>query len=132
VLADAATDPATVARALALGIEAADPLAPQSIAVLASAGIVLPGLEDLLRTAGGSGTFRVRVAEALFALTGDASHADAVAAVLSGAPDWYDRMDAAIALAGFPRTPAAYQALTGALDDVDALVRAHAASTLAK
>jgi hypothetical protein len=122
-----------VSAMLAAGIELKDPLAAQSIAALADAGIAIDGAESLLRAAAGSasGTFLVRLAEALRTLTGDQAWGGQIASVLlAGTADWYPRMDAAIALAGFPPTPDLVRALGQGVCDPEYLVRYHSANAL--
>jgi hypothetical protein len=77
-----------------------------------------------------SGAFLVCVAQALHALTRDPSWANPIASVLATAPHWGDRIDAAIALAGFVPTPHLVQALAAAVRDPEYLVRYHSANTL--
>jgi HEAT repeat protein len=75
------------------------------------------------------GAFRVDVAQALHALTGDEAWAEPIVSVLSASSP-FDRLDAAMALAGF--TPAAHliEAVARAVADPEYLVRYHAANTL--
>src|SRR5262245_24597708 len=122
-----------VSTMLALGIEARDPLAAQSIAALADAGIVMEGAEALLRSAVpvAGGTFLVRLAEALRTLTGDQAWGGRIVAVLTSRDeDWYPRLDAAIALSGFTPTPDLVHALGQGVCDPEYLVRYHSANTL--
>ena len=126
------SDLEAVARILVAGINAGDPLAAQSIAVLAGSGLTPEGSQTLLRAAiaGASGTVLVRLAQALYALTADQSWANPIASVLSAAGHWGERVDAAIALAEFEPTRHLIQALARAICDPDYLVRYHAANTL--
>lgn len=133
LLMTAEDDPGLVSSMLAAGIELKDPLAAQSIGALADAGIAVDGAEALLRAAvpAARGTFLVRLAEALHTMTGDRAWGERVAAVLtSGDADWYPRMDAAIALAGFEPTPELVHALGRSVCDPEYLVRYHSANTL--
>jgi hypothetical protein len=133
LLMTAEDDPDQVSTMLAEGIEAKDPLAAQSIAALAGAGIAIDGSEELLRAAVplASGTFLVRLAEALRTLTRDQVWSGLIVSVLmSGSADWYPRMDAAIALAGFLPTPDLVRALGQGVCDPEYLVRYHSANAL--
>jgi hypothetical protein len=132
LLASAAADPETVAGMLATGLHERDSLAAESIATLAGTGLTpsnaMAELLAVLPTA--SGTFLVRVAQALHTLTGDESWSTPIVGVLKAGRDWGHRMDAAIALAGFARTPELVDALGRAVRDRQYLVRYHAANTL--
>jgi hypothetical protein len=63
-------------------------------------------------------------------LTGDESWAVPIAAVLASPAFWGVRIDAAIALAGFPPTAELIQTLGDAVRDEEYLVRCHSANTL--
>ncbi|MEN3612184.1 hypothetical protein AAH979_21850 [Plantactinospora sp. ZYX-F-223] len=132
LLTVARDEPDVVARMLDAGMAARDSLAAESIAALAGDGLAPPGAEALLRAAlpAASGTFLVRVAQALRVLTGDESWAEPVASVLAEGAHWGDRIDAAIALAGFAPTPRLVDALALAVRERHYLVRYHAANTL--
>ncbi len=132
LLAAARSDPRAVERMLRAGLAIADSLAAQSFTALAAAGLAPADAVSILRTALGraEGEFRIRVAEALYALTRDPQWATAVAGVLVGAESEFVRLDAAIALAGFPPSTALVQALATAVRDPEYLVRFHAANTL--
>ncbi|MGI5148075.1 HEAT repeat domain-containing protein [Plantactinospora sp. CA-294935] len=132
LLSVARDEPEVVARMLGVGVAAADSLAAESIAALAGAGLAPSGAEALLRAAlpAASGTFQVRVAQALHVLTGDESWAEPVASVLAEGAHWGERIDAATALAGFAPTPRLVEALARAVRDRHYLVRYHAANTL--
>ncbi|GAB3411234.1 hypothetical protein [Flindersiella endophytica] len=123
-----------VSTMLALGIKERDPLAAQSIAALAGAGITIDGAEALLRSAvpTAGGTFLVRLAEALRAVTGDQAWSGPIVSVLTSSrdADWYPRLDAARALAGFRPTSDLVQALGHGVCDPEYLVRYHSANTL--
>jgi hypothetical protein len=123
----ARTRPAEVARMLAAGMAAADPVAAQSLAVLG-----LPESESLLRAAVASATetFLVRVAQALHLLTGDESWAAPIASVLASDAFWGVRIDAAIALAGFAPTAELIETLDAGVRDAEFLVRCHSANAL--
>lgn len=128
----AADAPEEVERMLAAGLEAHDPVAAQSFAALWPLGTAprssIPLLIAVLPAA--TGTFLVRVAQALHVLTGDEAWAARVASVLVSAPTSSDRMDAAIALGDFTPTPELVDALGHAVRDPDYFVRYHAATTL--
>ena len=132
LLRRAAAAPGEVARMLAAGVEAGDPLAATSIAFLADKGLAPAGAEALLLAAapGATGTFLVRVAQALHALTGDESWAAAVVSVLASDAFWGVRIDAAMALAGFAPTVDLIAALGRGVRDGEYLVRYHCANTL--
>ncbi|MDW5323657.1 hypothetical protein [Plantactinospora sp. KLBMP9567] len=132
LLSVARDEPEVVARMLGAGMAARDPLAAESIAALAGDGLAPSGAEGLLRAAlpAASGTFQVRLAQALQVLTGDEAWAEPVASVLAAGAHWGDRIDAAIALAGFAPTPRLVEALARAVRDRYYLVRYHAANTL--
>jgi hypothetical protein len=132
LLRAARSDLRAVTRMLIAGINAGDPLAAESIGTLAGAGLTPEGWQALLRAAvpRASGTFLVRLAQALYALTADPSWATAIASVLSSAEDWGERIDAAIALADFDPATHLIQALARAVCDPEYLVRYHAANTL--
>lgn len=124
--------PAEVARMLAAGLDAADPLAAQSFAALDAEGLAPPAAESLLRSAAQEATeeFLVRVAQALHVLTGDESWSAPIAAVLTSTAFWGVRIDAARLLADFAPTPALIGALADGVRDEEYLVRYHAANTL--
>jgi hypothetical protein len=126
------SDLQAVARMLVAGVNAGDPLAAESIAALAGAGLTPEGSQALLRAAvpSASGTFLVRLAQALHKLTADQSWANPIAAVLTTARHWGERIDAAIALTEFDPTTHLIQALSRAVCDPEYLVRYHAANTL--
>jgi hypothetical protein len=124
--------PDEVARMLPVGIAAEDPVAAQAIHALADAGKAPGGAEELLRTASATATetFLVRVAQALHVLTGDESWAEPIASVLASDAFWGVRIDAALALAWFPPTPALIETLGAGVRDGEYLVRCHSANTL--
>ncbi len=128
----ARTEPDEVARMLPLGIRSGDPVAAQSVGVLANAGLAPAGSTGMLTGAlpGARGSFRVFVACALLALTGDQAWAGEILPVLAQAPFWSDRIDAAIMLREFAPTPVLVEALGRAVTDEEYLVRHHAANTL--
>jgi hypothetical protein len=117
---------------LAAGIDAEDPVAAQSICALAEERMAPVGAEALLRAAAAeaTGTFLVRVAQALHVLTGDESWAGPVASVLGSDEFWGVRIDAAMALARFAPTAELIRTLGEAVRDPEYLVRYHAANTL--
>lgn len=124
--------PDEVAGMLPAGIAAEDPVAAQAIHALADAGRAPGGAEELLRTAAATATetFLVRVAQALHVLTGDGSWAEPIASVLASDAFWGVRIDAAMALAWFPPTPALIETLGAGVRDEEYLVRCHSANTL--
>ena len=128
----AADAPDEVARMLAAGLEAHDPVAAQSFAALWPLGTApkssIPLLLAVLPAA--TGTFLVRVAQALRALTGDEAWSARVASVLVSASYSGDRMDAAIALSDFAPTPELVESLGRAVRDPDYFVRYHASTAL--
>lgn len=128
----AATAPEEVTRMLAAGVAAEDPVAASSIAVLADDGQAPDGAEALLLAAvpGATGTFLVRVAQALHALTGDESWSGPVVSVLMSGEFWGVRIDAALALAGFAPTAELIDVLGRGVRDDEYLVRYHCANTL--
>lgn len=128
----AETAPDEVARMVAAGVQAGDPVAAQSLAALAAEGKAPEGAVALLRgvAPGAAGTFLVRVAQALHVLTGDGSWADPLVSVLASGAWKGIRLDAAIALADFPPTPRLIEALGQAVRDPEYLVRYHASNTL--
>jgi hypothetical protein len=132
-LLDAArSDVHAVGRILAAGLQARDPLAAQAFGRLAADGLVPSDARELLRAAAATATdeFLIRLAEALFALTADRSWADPIVSVLATAESEFVRLEAAIALAGFPPSAPLVQAVARAVCDAEYLVRYHAANTL--
>jgi hypothetical protein len=132
MLALGRTKPDTVAGMLRTGVEAGDALAALSIAALANAGLAPAGALDVLEAAApdASGTFAVRVAQARYALTGDGSSAAAVVDVLTSAPHWTERIDAAIAIGEFAPSAELVDALVRGVQDTEYLVRYHSANSL--
>jgi hypothetical protein len=132
LVALAGTAPADVARMLTAGVEAGDPLAAQSIAALADAGLTPDGAEALLRAVVPDATegMLVRVAQALHVVTGEESWAGQIASVLNSEAFWGVRIDAAMALAAFTPTPALLESLGRGVRDDEYLVRYHSANTL--
>ncbi|WP_033344343.1 HEAT repeat domain-containing protein [Catenuloplanes japonicus] len=129
----ARTAPDEVAAMLALGLREQDPVAAQSYRHLSTVDLAPPGAAGLLRSAAerADGRFLIRLAEALFTLTGDPSWASSLISVLQGDDSEYVRLDAAIALRDFPPVPPTVAAVTAAIGDPAFLVRNHAADTLA-
>ncbi|GAB2578549.1 hypothetical protein Aab01nite_09380 [Paractinoplanes abujensis] len=125
-------DPRKVERMLRAGLAAGDTVAAQSFTGLAAAGLAPADAVSILRTAliRATDEFRIRVAEALHALTGDPGWATPIAEVLADAPSEFVRLDAATALAGFPPSSALVRTLAAAVRDPEYLVRYHAANTL--
>lgn len=124
-------EPAIVQAMLLDGLGSGASLAAQSVAVLARRGARLDGCLEPLRGAlvRAAGTFRVAVADALFAITGDPAWGIAMLPVLR-AESLFDRFDAAIALRAFRATPAMIDALEATVQDREYLVRHHSANTL--
>jgi hypothetical protein len=128
-------DPILGERMLCDGIAEQDPLAAQSTAMVSiprrAQERFIAVLANAVDTGGAS--FRVRVAEALFRLTGDQRWSSAIVRVLREAGFfWGDRLEASIALAGFTPTQALIDALAVGVIDPDYLVRYHSANTLMK
>lgn len=132
VVAAARADPAGLARDLAAGVRLGDPVAAQAYGVLAGHDLVPADALAVLRGAlpAARGSFLVRVAEALFLITGDPGWAEPLVSVLRTGEFWGERIDAAIALHRFAPTPALVAALADGMTDQEYLVRYHAASTL--
>ncbi|MET3426854.1 hypothetical protein BJ973_006066 [Actinoplanes tereljensis] len=133
VMVDSArADPETVFRMLRAGLADGDPLAASSFAELAQAGLAPPEAEELLRSvaAEANGELLIRVAQALYALTGDASWAESVVTVLRHDGSEFVRLDAAMALAHFPASAALVAAVAHGVRDPAYLVRYHSANTL--
>lgn len=132
LLALARAEPGEVAGMLAAGLDAADPVAAVSYAALADEGLAPEGAEALLRAAaaGATGTFLVRVAQALHRVTGDESWAAPVASVLASDLFWGARIDAAMALTRFAPTGPSIEALGDGVRCAEYLVRYHCANTL--
>ena len=125
-------EPGRVSEMLQLGLAEADPVAARAIGMLAGEGgdvSALTGrLRDVLPRA--RGTFKVDVAGALFALTGDQDLAGPVCEVLTGEGSWPEKMHAALALNAFPPATAVVQALAQGVQDDEYLVRRHSAQRL--
>jgi hypothetical protein len=132
LLEAARRDSRTVERMLRAGLAEGDSVAAQSFIALAAAGLAPADAVSILRTAliRAQDEFRIRVAEGLYALTRDPGWATPVAGLLSGARSEFVRLDAAIALAGFPPTTALVRAMAAAVQDREYLVRYHAANAL--
>lgn len=127
-----AAAPETVGHMLRAGLADGDPLAASGFAELATAGTAPPDAIGLLRTAAttANGELLIRIAQALFALTCDPSWAEPIVRVLQDGESEYVRLDAAMALAGFPRTDALVAAVAEGVRDNAYLVRYHSANTL--
>lgn len=128
----ARSEPERVAEMLRAGIGEQDPVAAQSVATLAAEGVAPQGFQAVLTGAlpAAVGSFRVDVACALAALTGDQAWAREILPVLLGGSFWGERLDAAMALARFTPTPELVDALARAVTDEEYLVRYHASATL--
>jgi hypothetical protein len=134
--------PAFVGEMLRLGLSRADPVAAQAVWYLAGSGADVSGFDGPLRNVlpRARGTFRVRVAEALFALTHSQDFAGPVCEVLTEGVPWprkvraalavSGKIDAAIALNAFAPLPRVIQALARGVQDDEYLVRRHSAQTL--
>jgi hypothetical protein len=126
-------DPITAERMLCAGIAEKDPLAAQSTAMISIPLRASERFVDVLTAAvdTGGASFRVRVAEALYRLTGDASWSAAIVRVIDEpAFFWGDRLDGSIALARFPPTAELIDALARGVRDPDYLVRYHSSNSL--
>ncbi|WP_250029514.1 hypothetical protein [Paractinoplanes maris] len=125
-------EPRTVERMLRAGLAEGDTVAAQAFTALAAAGLAPADAVSILRTAliRAQDEFRVRVAEGLYALTRDPGWATPLAGVLAGAQSEFVRLDAAVALAGFPPTTALVRAMAAAVQDPEYLVRYHATNAL--
>jgi HEAT repeat protein len=97
-------------------------------ACLLRARVAEPRLREALPLA--QGTYAVRSAQALFALTRDQDLAQPICAVLSGDGHWSEKIHAAIALNAFAPKAPVVEALIQALEDGEYLVRRHSAQTL--
>ncbi len=129
----AGSDPWQVERMLAIGLIRADGVAAQAIGGLHERhGVTLEHGQDLLQAvvSDASGSFLVWVCNSLRQLTGDQSWAGPIAGVLTQAPDWSDRLDAAMALAHFAPAKEPIEALRQGVQDEEYLVRSHSAGTL--
>lgn len=125
-------EPGVISEMLQLGLSEADPVAAQAIGVLAGEAGDVSELAGLLREVlpRARGTFRVRVAQALFALRHDQDLAGPICEVLIGGGFWSEKIDAAIALNAFAPAMAVVQALAQGVQDKEYLVRRHSAQTL--
>lgn len=132
LLAVAGTDIDTVDAMLLAGVTARDPLAAGAVAALAAGGFSVPRTRALLPVlaADASGTFAIRAAQAMYAISGDAEWSVPIAGLVVSTDHWSVRIDAAIALAGFPPRESSVQALEQGVQDDHYLVRYHSASTL--
>lgn len=124
--------PEMAGEMLRLGIGEGDPIAAQAVSYLARGGAAASELGAPLRDAlpGARGTFLVRVAEALFALTADQGLAAPICGVLTGDAHWAEKIDAAIALSAFAPAGAVVRALALGVRDPEYLVRRHSAQAL--
>lgn len=125
-------EPDLTERMLRAGLAQADAIAAGGVAYLAHRGADVAGFGGLLREVlpGAKGTFRIRVAQALLKLTGDQDYAGAVCDVLTGDDFWGVKIDAAMALSGFARSPVVIDALASGVKDEQYLVRRHSAQSL--
>lgn len=120
-------DPTGVRKLLLEGISEGDALAAQAIG---EAGMVDLAVELVDVIDHSAGTFRVRLAESLTALSGLQEWSGRISDVLLHGATWGDRMDAAMALARYLPTPALIDALAHGVQDPDYLVRYHSSNTL--
>ena len=125
-------EPALVGEMLQVGLSEADPVAAEAIGSLAGRGADVSELAARLREwlPLAQGTFRVRVAQALFVLARDQDLAQPICAVLTGDGFWGEKIDAAIALNAFAPEMNVVQALVQGVQDGEYLVRRHSAQTL--
>jgi len=99
MLGAARSNAQSVTRMLTAGISAGDPLAAESVTALTSAGLAPVQLQAPLATAiaTASGTLRVRLAQALYALTADPAWADPIASGFPGTiadhPELFERSE---------------------------------------
>ncbi|WP_250008387.1 hypothetical protein [Actinoplanes sp. M2I2] len=128
----AGREPRTVERMLRAGLARGDAVAARSFIALASAGLAPADAVSILRTAliHARDAFRLRVAEALYAVTRDPGWATPVAGVLAGAASEAVRLDAAVALSGFPPSVVLVRAMAAAVLDPEYLVRYQATNAL--
>jgi hypothetical protein len=125
-------DPARATEMLTAGIAEGDPLAAQTPRELDLDEAQRARFVALLTEAlpGADAGFRVEAGATLFALTGDAEWAAPVAEVLSVAPHWGPRINAALRLRSFPPTQDLVRTLATGVSDPEYLVRYHCANTL--
>lgn len=124
--------PDTVIDKLKDGLTNNDPLAAQSIRALAAEGYPRADLVPVLtsRLVDAHANLIVRIAEALYTLTGDPQWAEQIVPILDQPGHWTERIDAAISLAGFPPTPLLAEALARGMQHDEYLVRYHSAEGL--
>src|SRR5258708_13827512 len=98
--------PQLVATMLQLGVSSADAVAAEAITYLDHRGADLNEIGSALQAAlpEASGTFRVRVPEALFTLTRAQRFAAPISDVPTGHSFWADRIDPPLALSAFAPT----------------------------
>lgn len=127
-----ADDPLVVTRMVRLGLRTTDPMAARAAADLASigaAGDLEPDLRDRLTSS--TGNLQTQIARALAISTGSSVWSKPILRNLHRLPSSFDRMDAAIALAYCPASPAVVTALRrAATKDREYLVRYHAERSL--
>ncbi|GAA1216600.1 hypothetical protein GCM10009665_03080 [Kitasatospora nipponensis] len=128
LLATTGAERERAARMLLVGLDAQDALAAQGLRELR---LVAAAPELRAATAAGrEPELRVRAAQALYALTGEAGWSRVVAAVLDSPAPWGARVSAAHVLREFAPTPELVDRLAAAVRDPEYLVRYHAAETL--
>jgi hypothetical protein len=122
--------PVLVTEMLQLGLSESDPVAAEAIGSLAGHGADVSELVSRLRESlpQAQGTFRVRVAQALFALTHDQDLAGPICQVLTGDGHWSGKIDAAIALNAYAPAMKVVEALAQGVQDNE--YRRHSAQTL--
>jgi hypothetical protein len=130
--ARAQADPATAERMVLQGLAETDALAAQAMAAADFPPEARARMVEALRSAVDrtNTTFRVRVAEALTALTGEQSWSAQIVEVLLRGPFWGDRIDAAMALGHYEPTVELIAALMQGMQDEEYLVRYHSANSL--
>lgn len=124
--------PVLVSEMLQSGLSEADPVAAEAIGFVAGHDADVSELVGRIRESlpQAQGTFRVRVAQALFVLTHDQDLAGPICKVLTGDGHWSEKIDAAIALNAFAPAMKVVQALAQGVQDDEYLVRRHSAQTL--
>jgi hypothetical protein len=120
-------DPIGVRKLLLEGLAEGDALAAQAIGEVGMVDLAVQLVDVIDHSAG---TFRVRLAESLTALSGLQEWSGRIADVLLHGATWGDRLDAAMALARYLPTPALIDALAHGVQDPEYLVRYHSSNSL--
>ena len=125
-------EPGLVSEMLQLGLSHSDPLAAQSIWMVAGESGDVSELVGRLREAlpQARGDFKVKVAWVLFLLTNDQDFAGPICEVLAGDGFWGEKRNAAQALNIFAPATAVVQALARGVQHEEYLVRLYSAQTL--